>query len=159
MKKEKGSVVEQVEKIALPVAERLGLRLWDVEFVKEGASWFLRIYIDKENGVSVDDCEALSRAIDGPLDLADPIEHSYYLEVSSPGIERVLRKEEHFKASIGKPVKIRLIRPLQNGEKEIVGTLQGFQGEDITIDRGGEEFIVKRSDAARVQIYDEYINI
>ena len=89
-KKEKGNTVAAVWQIAQPIAESLGLELWDVRFVKEGADWFLRIFIDKEDGVSIDDCEAMSRAIDKPLDDADPISQSYCLEVSSPGVEREL---------------------------------------------------------------------
>ncbi len=106
-----GNTVAAVWEIAAPVAEQLGLSIWDIRFQKEGVSWYLRIYIDKEGGVGITDCENFSRAVDGPLDEADPIEQSYYLEVSSPGVERQLTRDEHFKKYIGSPVMVRLIRP------------------------------------------------
>ena len=96
-----GNTVAAVWEIAAPVAEQLGLSIWDIRFQKEGVSWYLRIYIDKEGGVGITDCENFSRAVDGPLDEADPIEQSYYLEVSSPGVERQLTRDEHFKKYIG----------------------------------------------------------
>ena len=105
-----GNTVAAVWEIAAPVAEQLGLSIWDIRFQKEGVSWYLRIYIDKEGGVGITDCENFSRAVDGPLDDADPIEQSYYLEVSSPGVERQLTRDEHFKKYIGSPVMVRLIR-------------------------------------------------
>ena len=106
-----GNTVAAVWEIAAPVAEQLGLSIWDIRFQKEGVSWYLRIYIDKEGGVGITDCANFSRAVDGPLDEADPIEQSYYLEVSSPGVERQLTRDEHFKKYIGSPVMVRLIRP------------------------------------------------
>lgn len=105
-----GSTVEKVWDIAKPVADSLGLKLWDIRFLKEGASWYLRIYIDKDGGVSIDDCENMSRGVDKPLDTADPIEQSYYLEVSSPGIERELTRQEHFKLCMGQKIKLRTDR-------------------------------------------------
>ena len=95
-----GNTVAAVWEIAAPVAEQLGLSIWDIRFQKEGVSWYLRIYIDKEGGVGITDCENFSRAVDGPLDEADPIEQSYYLEVSSPGVERQLTRDEHFNGMI-----------------------------------------------------------
>jgi ribosome maturation factor RimP len=154
MASNKGTVAAQVEKLAQPIAERLGLELWDVEFVKEGASWFLRIFIDKQGGVSLNDCEAFSHAIDGPLDEADPIEQQYYLEVSSPGIERELRRDRHFESSVGQAVKMRLIRPDENGVRELAGRLVGFDGSLITIDNGEGLISVKRSETAFVRLSD-----
>ena len=107
-----GSTVAAVTAIAQPIAERLGLRLWDVRFVKEGADWFLRVFIDKDGGVGIDDCVAMSHALDKPLDEADPIEQSYCLEVSSPGTDRELTRPAHFEACLGERVRARLIRPL-----------------------------------------------
>ena len=106
------NTAETVWKIAEPYIKELGLELWDVRFVKEGAEWYLRIFIDSENGITIDDCEAVSRAIDEPLDIADPIDRSYCLEVSSPGIERELVREEHFERFIGADVMVKMIRPL-----------------------------------------------
>jgi Uncharacterized protein conserved in bacteria len=154
MASNKVPIVAQVEKIAQPVAQQLNLQLWDIEYVKEGASWFLRFYIDKEGGVSLDDCEAFSRAVDGPLDEADPIDQQYYLEVSSPGIERELKKDWHFQSQLGKPVRIRLIRPATNGSRELTGNLVSFDGSEIILENDGEKSVVKQSDTAFVRLSD-----
>ena len=95
-KKKSGNTVAEVTELVQPIVEELGLTLWDVRYVKEGAMWYLRIFIDKDEGVSIDDCETVSRAIDAPLDELDPIEGNYTLEVSSPGIERELILDRHF---------------------------------------------------------------
>ena len=110
------SVAETVRLLAEPVAESLGLWIWDVEFVKEGARRVLRITVDSEEGVGIEDCERLHRAIDPILDEADPIEEQYYLEVSSPGLERELKNEDHIYACEGWDVEVRLYAPL-NGSK------------------------------------------
>ena len=154
MASNKVSVVAQVETIAQPIAQQLGLKLWDIEFVKEGASWFLRFFIDKEGGVSLDDCEAFSHAIDGPLDEADPIDQQYYLEVSSPGIERELKRDWHFQSELGKAVHIRLIRPFENGSRELTGNLMSFDGSVIVIETGEGNLPVKQSDTAFVRLAD-----
>ena len=112
MAKKGGNTVELVTEIVKPIIEQLGLSLWDVRFVKEGADYFLRIFIDSENGITIEDCENVSRAVDLPLDEADPIPQSYCLEVCSPGIERELKKEEHFQAFIDSPVMVKMIRPI-----------------------------------------------
>ena len=127
-----GNTVAAVWEIAAPIAEQLGLQLWDVRFVKEGADWFLRIFIDKEGGVSIEDCEAMSRAIDQPLDEADPIEQSYCLEVSSPGLERELTREAHFQQYCGQKIKVRLIRP-REGQREFAGVLERAEGKQFTL--------------------------
>ena len=110
-KKENGGAVQKAWVLAEPYARQLGLTLWDVLFVKEGASWYLRYIIDKEGGVTIDDCEALSRAVNDPLDEADFIREAYYLEVSSPGLCRELKRPEHFAAMNGRPVQILLDSP------------------------------------------------
>ena len=150
----KGSVVAQVEKLAQPIASELGLELWDIEFVKEGASWFLRIFIDKEGGVTIDDCESLSRAIDGPLDENDPIDQQYYLEVSSPGIERELKRDRHFELMKGHTVRIRLIRPDDRGLRELEGELISYENSMITINDGEGLITVRRQDTAFVKLID-----
>ena len=104
-----GNTVAAVWALAEPLAQQLGLTLWDIRFVKEGASWYLRVFVEKEGGVSVDDCVAMSHALDGPLDETDPIEQNYYLEVSSPGLERELTRDEHFQALLGARIKVRVI--------------------------------------------------
>lgn len=109
----KPNTVEVVTALAKPVVEQMGLQLWDVRFEKEGASWYLRIFIDKEGGVTIDDCENLSRAMDQILDDADPISQSYYFEVSSPGIGRDLVRPWHFQRYLGQDVQVKLIRPVK----------------------------------------------
>ncbi len=116
-------VTELVSALAAPLVEAAGCSLWDVEYVREAGQWFLRIYIDKEGGVSINDCEAVSRPLSDALDEADPIEGSYVLEVSSAGADRPLKKPEHFAAFVGRPVRARLIRPLENGQRELTGIL------------------------------------
>ena len=149
------NTVAAVTKIAQPIAEQLGLILWDVRFVKEGASWYLRIFIDKEGGVTLDDCEAMSRAINDPLDEADPISQAYFLEVSSPGIERELSRPEHFEVMKGRDVSVNLYRPTEDGTKEIIATLIGLDGDSILLtDLDGTEFAINRKDAASVRLYD-----
>ncbi len=127
-----GNTVAAVWEIAEPIAEQLGLDIWDIRFVKEGADWFLRIFIDKEEGVSIVDCENMSRAIDKPLDEADPIEQSYCLEVSSPGVERDLTRDAHFEACMGEKIKVKFIRAI-DGVREFSGVLEGFDGKAVTM--------------------------
>lgn len=149
------SIVSQALTLAQPIAQGLGLLLWDVEYVKEGASWFLRFYIDKPGGVTIEDCEAMSRAVDGPLDEADFIANQYYLEVSSPGIERELKKEAHFAAFLGRPVRVRLIRPLADGRREFDGTLSACETGALTVQTPEGPVTFKKSEAAFVRACDE----
>lgn len=154
-KKHGGNTVAVVTKIARPIAEELGLILWDVRFVKEGASWYLRIFIDKEGGVTINDCEAMSRAVNGPIDEADPISQSYFLEVSSPGIERELNRPEHFEIMKGRDVSVNLYRPTESGEKEIIAELIGLEGDNIVLaDLDGVRFEINKKDAVSVRLYD-----
>ncbi len=133
-KKSQGSVVSAVWPIAQPLAEDLGLEIWDIKFVKEGPNHFLRVFIDKPDGITIDDCESMSRALDAPLDEADPIPVSYCLEVCSPGIDRELTCDEHLEKFIGSDVKIKLIRPNENGEKVLIGKLLDFDKNSVTIE-------------------------
>ena len=154
-KKHGGSTVAAVRSIVKPIAEKLGLIIWDVRFVKEGASWYLRIFIDKPGGVTLDDCEAMSRAVSDPLDEADPISQAYFLEVSSPGIERELTCPEHFEAMKGRDVSVMLFRPTEDGEKEIIATLEGLDGDRILLsDLDGVRFEINKKDAVSVRLYD-----
>ena len=105
-------VTELVRALAQPIAAENGCSIWDVEYVREAGTWFLRVYLDKEGGVNIDDCEAVSRPLSDALDEADPIEGSYTLEVSSAGIDRVLRHPEHFDTFLGAEVEVRLYRPV-----------------------------------------------
>ena len=126
-------VTDVVAALAAPVVEEHGCTLWDVEYVREGGEWFLRLYIDKEGGVSINDCEAVSRPVSDLLDEADPIEGSYTFEVSSAGLERQLKKPEHFSACMGQLVDVKFYRPV-NGSKERTGVLEGWQDGDVTVD-------------------------
>lgn len=125
MKKNSGGIVGAVKKIAEPLAEELGYFLWDVEYVKEGAQMYLRITIDSEEGITIEDCEKMHRAIDPLLDEADPIEDAYHLEISSPGIERDLKNEMQISACEGWDVEVRLYAPIDSA-KSYLGVLQGL---------------------------------
>ena len=145
-----GNTVAAVWDIAEPIAKELGLDIWDIRFVKEGADWFLRIFIDKDGGVSIVDCENMSRAIDKPLDEADPIEQSYCLEVSSPGIERDLKNPMHYNACIGWDVEVKLFTAFE-GRKSIKGILAGYDEEnntweeiDNTLEEESDSFVTKK---------------
>lgn len=128
----KKNVTETVTEIALPIVEQAGYELVDVEYVKEGQAWFLRVYIDKPGGVTLDDCENISRPLNDRLDELDPIPHSFYLEVSSPGLERPLKKPADFKRAIGSPVEIRLYKAV-DGVKRYEGELVAYDGESLAI--------------------------
>ncbi|MBR3893663.1 MAG: ribosome maturation factor RimP [Clostridia bacterium] len=132
MKKSSGGIVGAVKKIAEPLAEELGYFLWDVEYVKEGADMYLRITIDSEEGITIEDCERMHRAIDPLLDEADPIEDAYHLEVSSPGIERDLKNEMQITACEGWDVEVRLYAPI-DGAKSYLGELVGLDEEEKSI--------------------------
>ncbi len=156
MTDKKTGVAEAVRKIALPCAEKLGLAVWDVRYVKEGGGRFLRIFIDKPGGVGIDDCEKMSRAVGGPLDELDPIRESYCLEVSSPGINRELTREEHFRAYRGTEVTVRLIRPLPDGRRILTGRLGDCAGGSFTLDSDpGGTMTFARRDAASVRLRED----
>ena len=122
-----------VSRLCKPFADELGLILWDVRFVKEGGAWYLRVFIDKPEGVTIEDCEAMSRAIDKPLDELDCIEQSYCLEVCSPGLERELVRPAHFLAFLGQPVKVKLIRPDESGAREFNARLLGYEDGKVEL--------------------------
>lgn len=144
------STVEKAFDLAKPLAESLGVSLWDVVFEKEGASWYLRIFIDKDDGINIDDCEAFSRPFNKILDEKDFIDQSYIFEVGSPGMGRELKRPEHFEKYIGSPVRVRLIRAA-DGLKEIIGSLKEYNKESILVD----EREIKFSDVAFVKLYDD----
>ena len=123
-----GNVVNAVWELAEPIAKELGLEIWDVRFLKEGADWILRIFIDKEEGIDIEDCVNMTHAIDKPLDELDPIDQSYSLEVSSPGVERDLTRPEHFEKYKGANIKVKLIRPVE-GQREFNGVLEDSDGK------------------------------
>ena len=145
-------VTDVVEALARPIVEEKGCKLWDVEYVKEAGVWYLRLYIDKEGGVSINDCEAVSRPVSDLLDEADPIEGSYTFEVSSAGADRVLRKPEHFAAFVGSEVEVRLYRA-QEGRKEWVGPLVSYADGDVTLSTPAGEKLFAKQDVAQVRLF------
>ena len=153
--KPEGGIAAVCREIAQPFADQLGLDIWDVRFVKEGADWYLRIIIDKPEGVDINDCVDMTHLLNPALDKADPIPQSYCLEVMSPGIERELTRPEHFAAYEGEPVTVRLIRPDENGEREIVGILLGTPDGDVAIQTEDDQTrIFSRKDIAAVNAVD-----
>lgn len=156
MSDKKGGTTSVVRKIAESIAQNLGLSVWDVRYVKEGAQWYLRVTIDKEGGVGIDDCEKMSRALDAPLDEKDPCPNAYILEVSSPGIERELTREEHFQQFIGADIMVKMIRPIDGIGKEFKGVLTSADKQTVTItDHSGEnEITINKKDAAYIKLDD-----
>lgn len=157
MAKSKGGVtVSKVWELCEPIVKEFGLSLWDVRYVKEGADWYLRIFIDKEGGVDITDCEKVSRAINTPLDELDPIENAYCLEVCSPGIERELVRDEHFMQFIGADIMVKMRRPIEGIGKDFCGVLKGYDDGMVTIsDHSGEnEVTISKKDAAWIKLDD-----
>ncbi|MBQ3417106.1 MAG: ribosome maturation factor RimP [Ruminococcus sp.] len=152
----KKNTVAVVEELAAPIANGLGLKIWDVRYLKEGSQWFLRIFIDKDGGVDINDCEAMSRAIDKPLDDLDPIDGEYILEVSSPGIERELVKDRHFDQFIGADIMVRMIRPIDGIGKDFKGVLTAYDNGEVTVtDHSGENQVtINKKDAAYIKLDD-----
>ena len=148
------NTAETVWRIAEPYVKELGLELWDVRFVKEGAEWYLRIFKKKKKGITIEDCEAVSRAIDEPLDIADPIDKSYCLEVCSPGIERELVREEHFEKFIGADVMVKMIRPLEGAGKEFKGVLKSSDKESCTVETENGDITFRKKDSVWVKLDD-----
>ena len=130
------NIEEKVEQLVKNKIEAIGYELYDVEYAKEGKNYFLRIFIDKPDGIDLNDCEKVNDAINDMLDTADYIKEQYFLEVSSPGIERVLRKEQHLKQNIGNEVFIKLFQKDENGKKEYQGILKSFDSEKIELENG-----------------------
>lgn len=152
MKRSTNKTSELVYNLAKPIADELGLNIWDVRFEKEGAMWVLLVVIDKEGGISLDDCEAMSRPLDKKLDEVDPIEQSYCLEVSSAGIERELTKDWHFEACKGEKIVVRLIRPYE-GEREFIGELVKMEDSTVYILAEDGEYAFRLSDVATIRLY------
>lgn len=154
MKNGTKNIAATVRELIAPVADELGYCLWDVEFVKEGTRHILRITIDSDSGVNIEDCEKMHRAIDPILDEADPIETAYYLEVSSPGIERELRTDEHILACIGDDVEVKLYAPVE-GSKSFVGVLCGYDDGKISVSIGDDTKSFERRNVAKIKtIFD-----
>ena len=148
-------VTELVASFAKPVVEAQGCELWDVEYVREGSEYFLRLYLDKEGGVDINDCEAISRAVDPILDEKDPIPGSYHFEVCSAGLERALKRPSDFERFLGSPVTVKLYRP-RNGLKEIPCVLRGYEDGRITVEAGKETITFEKSEVALVRLRVEF---
>ena len=148
-------ITELVASFAQPVVEANGCSLWDVEYVREGSDYFLRLYIDKEGGVDITDCETISRAMDPILDEKDPISESYHFEVCSAGLERALKRPGDFERFMGSPITIKLYRP-RNGLKELPAVLKGYDNGRITAECGKEIVTFEKSEVALVRLRVEF---
>ncbi|MDK2941465.1 MAG: ribosome maturation factor RimP [Acetobacterium sp.] len=144
-----------LEELTAPAVESLGYELTDLTFDKKGKDWCLTLFIDSENGISLDDCEIVSRQISELLDEKDPIEQSYFLEVSSPGMDRPLKKEKHFLSNLNKKIAIHLFAPL-DGKKDIEGILKSYNNEQLTLElETGEMLTLDNSKIAKANRLDE----
>ncbi len=155
---QKKNTAQLVRELVEPTVTELGYRIWDVEYSKIGTERHLEITIDADDGIDVQDCEKVHRAIEPLIDEADPIEDFYYLDVSSPGLERVIRTEEHYEACIGETVEIKLFAAL-DGKKSMVGELVSYdkESDDITLrDRAGNEYKIGRRLISKANIYFEF---
>ena len=148
------SIEERVESLLKETIEGIGYDLYDVEYAKEGKDYFLRIYIDKPEGIDLEDCEKVSNTINEKPDEADYIKEQYFLEVSSPGIERVLRKEKHLKQNIGNKIEIKLFKQM-NGQKQIIGILEDFNEQRIKI-KLEETIEIERQNIAQIKTVYEW---
>ena len=144
---------ERVYELIKDAVAAEGVGLWDVRFLKEGASWYLRVFIDKPEGISIDDCTNVSHAIDPIIDEADPIDVSYYLEVCSPGIERELTRRRHYEESVGKPVRLKLYKAY-DGKKELTGTLENVGEDSVTLNTGTDVLTVEFKNISKANLCD-----
>ncbi len=146
-------ITDSVTELARPVVEQAGCTLWDVEYVREAGTWYLRVFIDKEGGVSIDDCEVISRALDPILDEADPVPDSYVFEVGSAGAERELKRPGDFQQFTGSEVELRLYQPLE-GSKSFVGKLKSYDEDGtVTITVGKKDMSFTRAQTAQVRLH------
>ena len=148
-------ITDQVAAFAGSVVAENGCRLWDVEYVREGSERYLRLYIDKDGGVDIDDCERIHRAMDPILDEKDPIAESYHFEVCSAGLERPLKRPSDFEQFMGSPILVKLYRP-RNGLKELPGILRDYQDGRVTVEAGKETITFEKSEVALVRLRVEF---
>ncbi|MDR2530469.1 MAG: ribosome maturation factor RimP [Oscillospiraceae bacterium] len=144
-------LTDTITALAQPVAERHGLTLWNVEYLHEGGERYLRVYIDRDSGVSLDDCEAVSRELEPLIDELDPIEENYFLEVSSAGAERLLKRPSDFQACMGRMALVKLYKS-RDGCKEFVGTLTGYDAGAVTLTIDGVSVTFEKPDIAKTQL-------
>ena len=145
-------ITDIVFELAKPIVEEEGCSLWDVEYVREAGSWFLRVFIDKDGGVSIDDCERISRRLDPILDEKDPIEASYVFEVGSAGAERELKRPTDFEQFMGSEIEVKLYQPV-NGAKSFVGTLKGYDNGTVTLTVGKNDMSFTKQQTAQVKLH------
>ena len=145
-------VTELTAELALPLVQAAGCSLWDVEYVREAGTWYLRVFLDAPDGVSIDQCEAVSRPLSDLLDEVDPIQGSYVLEVGSAGAERALKKPEHFRQCMGQEVDVKLYRP-RAGSKRFTGTLTGYEGGNVSITRPDGALTFEKKEVAQVKLH------
>lgn len=145
-------ITDKVTALAKPIVEEEGCSLWDVEYVREAGSWYLRVFIDKEGGVSIDDCERISRRLDPILDEEDPIPDSYVFEVGSAGAERELKRPSDFEQFMGSQVEVRLYQPVK-GSKTFVGLLSGYDQGKVTVTVGKETMTFEKAQTAQVKLH------
>ena len=148
-------ITDVVWELAEPVVREHGCQLWDVEYVREAGQWYLRLYLDKDGGVDILDCEAVSRKVSDLLDQADPIEGSYTFEVSSAGAERPLKRPSDFERFLGSPVLVKTYKP-KDGRKEFAGTLAGYDNGAVLLDMGGETVRFEKNETALVRLRVEF---
>ncbi|MCR5418398.1 MAG: ribosome maturation factor RimP [Lachnospiraceae bacterium] len=151
----KESYEATAEQLIAPILQENGFELVDMEYVKEGSSWYLRAYIDKEGGITIDDCELVSRAFSDVLDREDPIEEAYILEVSSPGLLRPLKKDRDFERKMGERIELRTYR-MEDGKKEFEGVLKAFDKTTVTVECEDGERVFERAGLALVRPYVEF---
>ena len=148
-------ITDEVWQFSEPVVKAHGCSLWDVEYLREGGAWFLRLYIDKPGGVNIDDCEAISRAIDPILDEKDPIPDSYSFEVCSAGLERTLKRPGDFGQFMGSSVCVKLYKPV-DGAKEFIGTLTGYHDGAVSIESAGKSYTFEKAELAQVRLHVDF---
>ena len=149
------NIEEKVEQLIEKTINELGYELYDVEYAKEGKDYFLRIFIDKNEGIDLNDCEKVNDAVNPILDAADYIKEQYFLEISSPGIERTLRKDKHLKQNIGEKVEIKLFKPI-NKQKNIIGILKDYNAEEIEIETSEEVCKIDRKNISIIKTVYEW---
>ena len=145
------SIEENVTNLVEPIIEKIGYELYDVEYAKEGKNYFLRIFIDNEKGIDLNDCEKVNDAITDILDTENYIKDQYFLEISSPGIERVLRKDKHLEKNIGTDINVKLFKKDENGKKEYLGKLKEYNQNEIVIEQEEKEIKIERKNISQIK--------
>ena len=145
------SIEEKVENLVKPIIENIGYEVYDIEYAKEGKDYFLRIFIDNPKGITIEDCEKVNDAIKDKLDEEDYIKQQYFLEVSSPGIERILRKDKHLEQNIGKEININLFKKDNEGNKNYKGILKSYSSEEIVIKQESQEIKIERKNISQIK--------